>query len=123
MIRIEKVVVVEVLKEKFLNLEFFYVIDVLIFMVEQVNKLCMMFFEKGIQMQVVKNILVCKVFELFLEENNYSELFDVFKGLIVIFFIEVVNVFVCVIKDFCGKGECFILKVVYIDFVIYKGDN
>jgi len=63
MTRTEKVAAVEALKEKFSNSEFFYVTDASTLTVEQVNKLRTMLFEKGIQMQVVKNTLARKALE------------------------------------------------------------
>ena len=123
MTRTEKVAAVEALKEKFSNSEFFYVTDASTLTVEQVNKLRAMLFEKGIQMQVVKNTLARKALESLPEENNYSELFDALKGPTAILFTEVANAPARVIKDFRGKGERPILKAAYIDSAIYKGDN
>ena len=123
MTRTEKVAAVEALKEKFSNSEFFYVTDASTLTVEQVNKLRAMLFEKGIQMQVVKNTLARKALEALPEENNYSELFDALKGPTAILFTEVANAPARVIKDFRGKDERPILKAAYIDSAIYKGDN
>lgn len=123
MTRTEKVAAVEALKEKFSNSEFFYVTDASTLTVEQVNKLRTMLFEKGIQMQVVKNTLARKALEALPEENNYGELFDALKGPTAILFTEVANAPARVIKDFRGKGERPILKAAYIDSAIYKGDN
>ena len=123
MTRTEKVAAVEALKEKFSNSEFFYVTDASTLTVEQVNKLRTMLFEKGIQMQVVKNTLARKALEALPEENNYSELFDALKGPTAILFTEVANAPARVIKDFRGKDERPILKAAYIDSAIYKGDN
>jgi len=123
MTRTEKVAAVEALKEKFSNSEFFYVTDASTLTVEQVNKLRAMLFEKGIQMQVVKNTLARKALEALPEENNYGELFDALKGPTAILFTEVANAPARVIKDFRGKDERPILKAAYIDSAIYKGDN
>ena len=123
MTRTEKVAAVEALKEKFSNSEFFYVTDASTLTFEQVNKLRTMLFEKGIQMQVVKNTLARKALEALPEENNYSELFDALKGPTAILFTEVANAPARVIKDFRGKDERPILKAAYIDSAIYKGDN
>ena len=94
MTRTEKVAAVEALKEKFSNSEFFYVTDASTLTVEQVNKLRTMLFEKGIQMQVVKNTLARKALEALPEENNYSELFDALKGPTAILFTEVMHLLV-----------------------------
>lgn len=82
-----------------------------------------MCFEKGVEMKVVKNIFIKKVFEVVFGEKNYEEFYQVFKGYIVILFIEIVNVFVKLIKEFCKDGEKFVFKVVYIEFDVYIGDD
>ena len=124
MIRTEKVAAVEVLNEKFSNSDFFYVTDASTLTVEQVNKLRSMLFEKGIEMQVVKNTLARKALESLPEENNYSELFDALKGPTAIMFSEVANAPARVIKEFRGKdAERPILKAAYIDSAIYQGDD
>ena len=124
MTRTEKVAAVEVLNEKFSNSDFFYVTDASTLTVEQVNKLRSMLFEKGIEMQVVKNTLARKALESLPEENNYSELFDALKGPTAIMFSEVANAPARVIKEFRGKdAERPILKAAYIDSAIYQGDD
>lgn len=123
MTRTEKVAAVEVLKEKFSNSDFFYVTDASTLTVEQVNKLRSMLFEKGIEMQVVKNTLARKALESLPEENNYSELFDSLKGPTAIMFTEVANAPARVIKEFRGKEERPILKAAYIDTAVYQGDD
>ena len=124
MTRTEKVAAVEVLKEKFSNSDFFYVTDASTLTVEQVNKLRSMLFEKGIEMQVVKNTLARQALESLPEENNYSELFDALKGPTAIMFSEVANAPARVIKEFRGKdAERPILKAAYIDSAIYQGDD
>ncbi len=123
MTRTEKVAAVEALKEKFSNTEFFYVTDASTLTVDQVNKLRGMLFEKGIEMQVVKNTLARKALEALPEENNYSELFDSLTGPTAIMFTEVANAPARVIKEFRGKEERPILKAAYIDTAIYAGDD
>lgn len=123
MTRTEKVAQVEALKEKFSNTDFFYVTDASTLTVEQVNKLRGMLFEKGIEMQVVKNTLARKALEALPEENNYGELFDSLKGPTAIMFTEVANAPARVIKEFRGKEERPILKAAYIDTAIYAGDD
>ena len=53
----EKAAVIDELKEKFSNNEFFYIADSSAMTVEQINTLRRTFFEKGIEMKVVKNTL------------------------------------------------------------------
>lgn len=57
MTKAEKTAAIEELKEKFENSTFFYLTDSSAMTVEQVNTLRRRFFEKGIEMKVVKKHL------------------------------------------------------------------
>lgn len=57
------------------------------------------------------------------EGKNYGELLIMFVGVIFIIFVEVGNVFVKFIKDFCKKNDKLVLKGVYIEEVVFIGDN
>jgi large subunit ribosomal protein L10 len=123
MTKAEKTAAIEELKEKFANSEFFYLTDASTLTVEQVNKLRGMLFEKGIQMQVVKNTLARKALEAMPEERNYAELFDALKGPTALMFTEVANAPARVIKEFRDKNERPLIKAAYIDTAVYKGDD
>lgn len=119
----EKLEAIEALKEKFENNEFFYVTDASQMSVGEVNNLRRACFEKGIQMQVVKNTLAIKAMEQLPEENNYAEVFHALKGPSALMFSEVANAPAKVIKEFRGEGERPVLKAAYIASSIYSGDD
>ena len=121
----EKAVVIDELKEKFSNSQFFYVADSSAMTVEQINTLRRSFFEKGIEMKVVKNTLAIKALESAPEEKNYSELYEALKGPSALLFSDVANAPAKIIKDFRKetKGERPIVKAAYIDSAIYFGDE
>ncbi|MEZ4984521.1 MAG: 50S ribosomal protein L10 [Saprospiraceae bacterium] len=123
MTKAEKSAIVEELKEKLSNSEFFYVTDASTLTVEQVNKLRRMLFEKGIEMQVVKNSLVRKAMDSFPEEKNYKAVYEALKGATALMFTSVANEPAKVISDFRGKDERPILKAAYIDTAVYLGDD
>lgn len=121
----EKTAAIEELKEKFANNSFFYLADSSAMTVEQVNTLRRKFFEKGIEMKVVKNTLAKKALEAADEEKNYAELFDSLKGPTALLFTDVANAPARVIKDFRkdSNGEKPAVKAAYIDTSVYIGDE
>lgn len=124
MTRNDKAAAIESLKERFANNEYFYIADASTLTVEQVNQLRGICFEKGVQMQVVKNTLARKALEQLPEENNYSGMFDALKGPSAVMFSEAPNAPAKVIKAFReDKGERPILKAAYIASSIYSGDD
>lgn len=123
MTRTEKVAAVEVLKEKFSNTEFFYLTDASALSVEKINTLRSQLFEKGIEMQVVKNTLARKAMEALPNASDYEGLFDALKGPTAIMFTSVANAPARVIKEFRGKEERPIIKAAYIDTAIFHGDD
>ena len=100
MTRQEKAAVIDELKEKFSNSEFFYIADSSAMTVEQINTLRRTFFEKGIEMKVVKNTLAIKALESAPEEKNYAGVLEALKGPSALLFTEVANAPAKVIKDF-----------------------
>ena len=123
MTRSEKTAAIEALKEKFSNSDFFYLTDSSKLTVGQVNKLRSLCFNKGIEMQVVKNTLAKKALESLDTEKGYEPLFDVLKGPTALMFTDVANDPAKVIKEFRGKGERPVLKAAYIDQDVYIGDD
>ena len=121
----EKAAVIDELKEKFSNSQFFYVADSSAMTVEQVNTLRRSFFDKGIEMKVVKNTLAIKALESASEEKNYAGLYDALKGPSALLFSDVANEPAKIIKDFrkATKGEKPAVKAAYIDTAIYFGDE
>lgn len=126
MTREEKTAVIEELKEKFSESPFFYVTDSSSMTVEQINNLRRRFFEKGIQMRVVKNTLVKKALESIAGENNsYQGLYEALEGPTAILFSEVANVPAKILKDFRKEKDTGkpVVKAAYIDSAIYIGDD
>ncbi|MBR9922791.1 MAG: 50S ribosomal protein L10 [Bacteroidetes bacterium] len=123
MTREEKTAVIEELKEKFANSEFFYVTDSSTLTVEQVTNLRGMLFEKGVEMRVVKNTLAKKALEASDADKGYGEILDSLKGPTALLFTEVANAPAKVIKEFRKTAEKPVLKAAYIDSAVYKGDD
>lgn len=124
MTRAEKAAAIESLKEKFGSSQFFYLTDSSSMTVEQVNKLRSMCFEKGVEMQVVKNTLAVKAMEQAAAEKGFDQLYDVMKGPTAILFTESANAPAKIIEEFRGKDdEKPSLKAAYIDTEVYVGDD
>ena len=121
----EKAVVIDELKEKFSSTDFFYIADSSAMTVEQINTLRRSFFEKGIEMKVVKNTLAIKALESAPEEKNYAAVYDSLKGPSALLFTDVANAPAKIIKEFRkeSKGEKPAIKAAYIDTAVYLGDD
>ncbi len=123
MTRAEKEAAVEELKGKFEKFNFFYITDSSTMTVAQVNDLRRKFFEKGVEMQVVKNTLAKKALEA-ISDTQYQDLYDALKGPTALLFTETANMPAKVIKEFRGKdGERPIVKAAYIDSSVFVGDD
>ena len=84
------------------------------------------FFEKGIEMRVVKNTLTRKALESAASDtNNFEGLYDALKGPTAILFTDVANTPAKVIKEFRKEkdGNKPQIKAAYIDSAIYLGDD
>ena len=123
MTRQEKTAVIEELKGKFAEAPFFYVADSSAMTVEQINKLRKLFYEKGIEMKVVKNTLARKALEDAPEEKNFMALFDSLKGPTALLFTDVANLPAKIIKAFRKDGNRPYIKAAYIDTAVFIGDE
>lgn len=123
MTRSEKGAMIASLTEKIKNNTFFYVADSSTLNVEQVNRLRGICYEKGVEMQVVKNTLAIKALEAQDTPENYAGIVESLIGPSTLFFSETANVPAKVIKEFRKKGEKPALKSAYIDSSIYTGDE
>ena len=123
MTKAEKTVLIDELKDKFSNNEFFYFTDSSTLTVEQVNKLRGLCFEKGVEMRVVKNTLAQKALEAAGEDKGYAPLYEALKGPTAIMFTEVANAPARLIKEFRKDHERPTIKAAYIDSAIYIGDD
>ncbi len=122
MIKSEKAAMVEALKDKFSNSQYFYVTDYSTLTVEQINNLRRKCFEQGIEIQVLKNTLVKKALEQ-VNDTAYTDLYAALKGPTAIMFSEVSNAPAKVIKEFRKTHEKPVLKAAYIDSDIFFGDD
>ncbi|HLT93745.1 MAG TPA: 50S ribosomal protein L10, partial [Membranihabitans sp.] len=100
MTKAEKTQFIEDLAAKLRDSEYFYVTDSSALSVEQVNILRREFFQKGIEMKVVKNTLMRKALESLPEEKNVSGLYETLTGPTSILFTEVANAPAKILKDF-----------------------
>lgn len=123
MTRAEKTQLIEDLSVKLKEAQYFYITDSSFLTVEQVNNLRRQFFEKGIEMKVVKNTLVRKALENLPEEKNVKKLYDVLTGPTSILFTEVANAPAKVIKEFRKSHDKPVLKAAYIDSDVFVGDE
>ncbi len=123
MTRTEKAAVIEALKEKLNDTEFFYVTDSSALTVEQVNNFRQLCYEKGVEMKVVKNTLFRKALEAGDTEKNYERLYEVLKGTTAVLWTKTANAPAKVIKEFRENHEKPVLKAAYIDTAIYIGDD
>lgn len=124
MTRAEKSQVIEQLKEKFENNQYFYIADSSTLTVEQVSRLRRACFEKGIEVQVVKNTLAQKAMESTGDKAaSFEGLREALKGPTTLFFADTGNAPAKVIKDFRKEFERPILKAAYIDSDIFVGDD
>lgn len=126
MTKAEKTAVIEELKEKFAEAQYFYVADSSTLTVAKVNELRGKLFEKGIEMRVVKNTLLRKALEAGDAEKGFTGLLDessVFAGPTAILFTATANAPAKVIKEFRKANEKPLLKAAYIDTDVFVGDE
>ena len=123
MTRTQKGEVLEALKKKIADAEYFYITDTSTLTVAQSNELRAAAYEAGVEIQVVKNTLARKALESVAAEKNTEGLYDSLKGPTAIMFTEVAKAPATVIKEFRKKHEKPVLKAAYIDSAIYVGDD
>lgn len=125
MTREDKASVIEELKEKFSNNEYFYITDASGLTVAEVNNFRRKCFEKGIEYRVVKNSLIRKALETF--EADYSSLNNTalkgFSG--VLFYNEDGKTPAKLLKDFkkADKNNRPVLKAASIQSDLFIGEE
>lgn len=119
----EKTAMIEELKTKFETASFFYVTDSSTLSAEKTTELRGMFFERGIEMRVVKNTLIKKALESAPEEKGYAGLMDSLKGPTALLFSDVAKAPAEVLKKFREDNERPVLKAAYIDTDVFIGDE
>ena len=123
MTRSDKAAVIEQLKSKFSENQFFYITDSSTLTVEEVNKLRRKCFEDGVEMKVVKNKLAIKAMEALSGEKDLAPLYDSLKGPTTIMFTESANLPAKIIEEYRRTHEKPVLKAAYIDSDFYIGDG
>lgn len=123
MTRTDKGLLIQELKEKFDNAPYFYVADTSSLTVEKVTKLRRICFEKGVEVQTMKNTLAIKAMDEHGDSKNFKAIFDAFKGQSTVFFSIDGKLPAVIIRDFRGKDERPILKAAYIDSDVFYGDD
>lgn len=123
MTKAEKTAVIEELKEKFDQNNFFYITDASTLTVEQVNDFRGKCFEKDVEMRVIKNTLAIKALQAAPDEKGYEPLYDALKGPSALLFCETANVPAKILEDFRKTHERPLLKAAYIDTAVYIGDD
>jgi len=120
----DKIHLVEQLKEKFEQYEFFYILDSGGMSVAEINKFRGLVYEKGLEYKVVKNTLIIKALEAL--ETDLSELGNALKGFSgVLFSPESGSAPAKLLKQYRkeGGGEKPSLKAASIDTSIYIGED
>lgn len=124
MTRKDKGLLIEELKSKFENAQYFYVTDASSLTVEKINKLRRTCFEKGIEIKTVKNTLAIKAMESLEDSGKFEPIFEAFKGQSTILFSSDSKLPATIIKEFRGKKDLKpALKAAYIDSDIFFGDD
>lgn len=119
----EKTATIEVLKEQFANNAFFYLADPTSMTVAETNKFRRLCFEKGIEVQMIKNTLIKKALQDAPAEKNYAQVIDILHGQTLVLFSEIANLPARTIKEFRAAGERPVLKGAYIDSAVFVGND
>lgn len=119
----EKTQLIEDLKVKLADAQYFYITDSSELTVAQVNQLRSLCYEQGVEMKVVKNTLARKALESFGEDKGFEGLYEALKGPTTILFSETSNVPAKLIKEFRESHDRPLLKAAYIDSDVFIGDD
>jgi len=119
----DKTAVIEELKEKFTESNFFYITDSSELSVEKINKFRGLCFEKDVEMRVVKNTLVQKALEAVGTEGQYDDMYGALKGPTALMFTQTANVPAKIIEEFRKSNDKPLIKAAYIDSSIFLGDE
>jgi len=117
----QKTEIVEALGNTIAAKKNFYITDISTLTVAQTNDLRRLCFQKGINIQVVKNTLITKALE---QANIETESFKpVLKGPSAIMFAESYTAPAKLIKEFRSKHTKPVLKAAFIEASLYVGDH
>ncbi len=123
----QKTAMIEELKDKFANNNFFYIADSSSMTVADISDFRRACFEKGVSVKVYKNTLIKKALESFGEDKGYAPIYDVLKGQSTLIFAETANLPAKIIKEFRKDDKSDnpkpALKAAYIDSDVFVGDD
>ena len=123
--REQKAQIIEDLRGKISEANFFYLTDSSTLTVEDINKFRGLCFEKGVTMQVVKNTLLTKALDSLIADGNdtYKELLPELKGPTSLMISSNPKAPAEIIKEFRKDKEKPILKAAYSDASVFVGDD
>jgi len=119
----EKTDLIEVLKNKFADSQFFYITDSSALTVEEINNFRRKCFESDVEMQVLKNTLIKKALESADESKGFGPLIDILKGPTSVMFSAKANEPAKILEEFRKSHEKPVLKAAYIDTDVFIGDE
>lgn len=116
--------VIDFLKEKFSQYNYFYITNTEALNVSQVNTLRRICFDKNVEMKVAKNTLIRKALEA-VDEKKYSGIYDSLNGVTALLFSESPKEPAVIISSFRqnNQTEKPVLKAAFIDSDVFIGDN
>jgi large subunit ribosomal protein L10 len=121
----QKADVLEELKGKLAEYDFFYLFDPTSMSAAETGKLRRKCFEQGIEMKVVKNTLAVTAMKAMPEDKNYAALFDAFHGQTALLFTTTANLPARMLKDMMDKEKATKpkLKAAYVDTAVFLGED
>lgn len=118
----EKVVVIQEIKDLLQDAKVVYVADLEGLNASQISDFRRLAFKNNIKVKVVKNTLLQKAMEQ-IQEVDYSEMFDTFKGNSALMVSETANAPAKLIKSFRKANVKPALKSAYLQETFYLGDE
>lgn len=114
--------IIEQLKDKFSQSDYFYLVDSSALTVADITKVRRIFYNKGLGIQVAKNTLIKKALER-IDGERFQGIYSLLHGPTTVIFTETSNLPAKVIKDLNEKEnlEKFVFKAAYIDTAIFSG--
>ncbi|MDQ3142317.1 MAG: 50S ribosomal protein L10 [Bacteroidota bacterium] len=119
----QKTQAIQELKDKFEKAQFFYLTDSSTLTVEKVNQFRRLCFDKGIEMQVIKNTLAKKALESLAKEKGFEPLYVSLEGPTAVLFADNASSPAKLIEDFRKTNQRPLLKAAYIDSAVFTGDD